>query len=407
MMRIVRIVAAVLVAAGLASRASGQEPASPMAAAPHSGPVAVSAELEGDEAETRLSIVLSGEVAATSFVIEAPDRVVVELPAVNFQLGPGARVHRKGLVAGLRCGLFGPGRARIVIDLAAPALVRSLQVSAGRVAGTRELGVVLARTDRESFRRAARSPAPETTGAIGRPPPTDLRPVVAIDAGHGGIDPGAIAANGAHEKDIVLAFAQSLRDRLVAGGRLRVVMIRPDDTFVPLDDRVRRGREAGADLFVSIHADSISRPSVRGATVYTGAERASDAESERLAVRENAADAAGGVTAAPAPIGITDILHDLTVRETRNLSHRFAGHLLKDLGETLRFSAQPHREAGFRVLRAHDIPSVLVELGYLSNLRDADLLMSEPWRASTSAAMAKAIDRFFAARLAGRAPVSP
>jgi N-acetylmuramoyl-L-alanine amidase len=231
--------------------------------------------------------------------------------------------------------------------------------------------------------------------------------VVVLDAGHGGIDPGTTAANGALEKDVVLLFAQALRQRLLKENRFRVVMIRDDDTFVPLDERVRRAREAGANLFVSIHADSIGVGSVRGATVYTGAERATDAESAKLADRENAADAAAGLPAEGPALAVSDILHDLTARETRRFSHRFAHLLLSDMGRATRWSAQPHREAGFRVLRAHDVPAVLVELGYLSNAKDADLLGSEPWRERASAAMAGAVTRFFGGRPSSHAAMSP
>jgi N-acetylmuramoyl-L-alanine amidase len=233
--------------------------------------------------------------------------------------------------------------------------------------------------------------------------------LIVLDAGHGGLDPGARATTGEYEKDIVLAFSEQLREALLASGRYRIQMTRDRDVFVPLDERVRRARAASADLFVSIHADSISRPSIAGATIYTGSERATDGESADLAARENAADAAGGLAGGGERNVVTDILQDLTLRETRKLTNRFATQLHGGLKRSIRFSAQPLREAAFRVLRAPDIPSVLVELGYLSNHRDAGLLTSEDWRRRTSNAMANAIDRFFAARVAGRsaAPVSP
>jgi N-acetylmuramoyl-L-alanine amidase len=186
-------------------------------------------------------------------------------------------------------------------------------------------------------------------------------------------------------------------------------MTRDRDIFVPLDERVRRARAAGADLFVSIHADSISSPSISGATIYTGAERATDVESATLAERENQSDANAGLSGSERPGGVSDILQDLMLRETRGFSHRFAGQLFGELKSTIRFSVQPHREAGFRVLRSADVPSVLVELGYLSNTADVAHLLSEDWRRSTAAAMANAVDRFFALRLAGgaSAAVSP
>jgi N-acetylmuramoyl-L-alanine amidase len=279
--------------------------------------------------------------------------------------------------------------------------------------------IELARTDREGLRRAASEarglPDPAQTATApadgrGERAPGDRRPLVVIDPGHGGIDPGAAAPDGTPEKDIVFAFSQKLQARLEAGGRYRVVMTRTSDVFVPLDERVRISRRAGADLFISIHADTISAGAgVRGMTVYTGAERASDLESARLAERENRADQAAGLDPGESAGDVADILQELTLRETRGFSHRFAGKLIADLKPVMPLNGHPHREARFRVLRAPDVPAVLVELGYLSNRKDADLLTSEEWRERSAAAMAGAVDRFFASRHArqGVAPVSP
>jgi N-acetylmuramoyl-L-alanine amidase len=234
--------------------------------------------------------------------------------------------------------------------------------------------------------------------------------VIVIDPGHGGIDPGAAAHSGVIEKDLVLSFAQQLKKKLEAQGRYRVLMTRDEDVFVSLGDRVRSARSAKADLFISIHADSISGgQDVRGLTVYTGSERASDAESARLADRENKADAAAGIDSGDSPDDVLDILQDLTLRETRSFSHGFATRLVGELDTIARLNKNPRREAGFRVLRAHDVPSVLVELGYLSSKQDLDLLMSEQWRGKMVSAMAVAVDRFFATRLArqGAAAVLP
>ncbi|MDB5512581.1 MAG: N-acetylmuramoyl-L-alanine amidase [Enterovirga sp.] len=371
--------------------------------------VAVAADVDGQGPKSLLSLTLSRRVAATAFVLDKPDRVIVDLPEVNFQLGSDGGRARDGLIASLRYGLFAPGRSRVVVELAGPATVTRIESVAGPLPGTSVLQVELTRADRDAFRAAVSSDRTDlvlTTGSIGGSSHGDPRPVIAIDAGHGGVDPGAIAANGAMEKDIAFAFASTLRDLLSGRGRYRVVMIRGEDVFVPLDERVKRAREAGADLLLSVHADMISSPHVSGATIYVGGEKATDHESASLADRENAADAAGGMGAAP-PTAVVDILHDLTVRETRGFSGRFAGLLRRDLGSVARLNTQPQREAGFRVLRSPDIPSVLVELGYLSNARDLDLMLSAEWRARTAGAMAAAVDRFFTARLASRAPLSP
>jgi N-acetylmuramoyl-L-alanine amidase len=373
--------------------------------------VAVAADLSQEAGRTRLTIALSKPVEATSFVLDKPARAIVDLPEVNFQLPPETSRHHLGLIKSLRCGLVGPGRSRIVVELSGPAIPVRTEMITG-ADGVPRLVVEFARSDREGFRRAAqagdRDSAIRVTGSI-TGAPKESRLVIVLDAGHGGVDPGATAVSGEVEKEIVLAFAERLRAALLASGRYRVAMTRDHDVFVSLDDRVRRARAAGADLFVSIHADSISSPAVRGATIYTGSERASDLESATLAERENSADAAGGIAGGPEPAGISDILQDLTMRETRGFSHQFAGQLFSELNPMIRFSAQPHREAGFKVLRAGDVPAVLLELGYLSNARDVESLLSEGWRRRTAAAMAKAIERFFALRLAGgaTAAVSP
>ncbi|CAA9359386.1 MAG: N-acetylmuramoyl-L-alanine amidase [uncultured Microvirga sp.] len=378
-------------------------------------PVAVAVDTESEGPSTRLTVTLSQAVEPRVFVMERPDRVVIELPEVNFQLAKEAGQGREGLISSFRYGLFAPGRSRLVIDLAQPALVSRTQTATRASDGAAVLTVELTRTDREAFRRAAKADeaahAPVQPAPTRRAAPGDRRPLIVIDPGHGGVDPGAIPAAAVFEKDIVFAFAQRLRRRLDASGRYRTLMTRDEDVFVALEERVRIAQAARADLMISIHADSISAaPHIRGMTVYTGAERATDPESARLAERENRADAAGGIEPASRPAEVADILQDLTQRETRGFSHRFAKRLLAQLEPVMPQSKKPHREAGFLVLRAPDIPSVLVELGYLSSRKDIGLLLSNEWRDRSAAAMASAIDLYFATRVAGdagAAAVSP
>ncbi|TNC16166.1 N-acetylmuramoyl-L-alanine amidase [Methylobacterium terricola] len=375
--------------------------------------VAIAAEVAASpEGGTRLTVVLSRPVEARAFVMERPDRAIVDLPEVNFQLPPEAGRKRDGLVASYRYGLFAPGRSRIVIDLAQAATVARVATTTRSRDGATLLTIDLARSDREAFRRAAQPPEPARPAGPASQHAGDSRPLVIVDAGHGGIDPGAIAGNGVYEKDIVFGVAQGLVQRLEAGGRIRVQMTRDRDVFVPLAERVRIARDARADLFVSIHADSISAaPQVRGATIYTGSEKATDAESARLADRENKADAAAGADQGEGPGDVADILQELTLRETRGFSARFAKGLFTRLSGVMEMSVKPHREAGFRVLRSPDVPSVLVELGYLSSKRDLDLLLSDEWRANVTGQMAGAIEAFFASRLppsvTARAPDAP
>ncbi len=373
--------------------------------------IAVAADLASEGDKTRLVFTLSREVAARVFSLERPDRLIVDLPEVNFHLPAEAGQKRAGVVSSFRYGLFAPGRSRVVIDLAQPALVSRVEVTAD-ASGIALLRIELTRADRQAFRKAVETvdASPDVTATGSAASQSDRRPLVAIDPGHGGVDPGAVAVGGAHEKDIVFGFAENLRRRLEGTGRYRVLMTRTEDVFVPLDERVRIAREARADLLISVHADSISAaPHVRGLTVYTGSEQASDTESQRLAERENKADAAAGLNPEAGPGDVADILQDLTLRETRSFSQRFGQTLVGVVNPVMPLSKKPQRQAAFRVLRAPDVPSVLVELGYLSSAKDIDLLLSESWRDRSTAAMAAAIDRFFATRVAGggTAPVSP
>ena len=202
------------------------------------------------------------------------------------------------------------------------------------------------------------------------------------------------------EKNLVLTFGLALRDRLEKSGKYRVVMTRTDDTFIALADRVKIARNESAALFVSIHADALPRGEgdAQGATIYTLSDKASDAEAERLADAENKSDAIGGVNLADEPTEVADILIDLAQRETKTFSNRFARMLMGEMKTTVRMHKHPLKSAGFRVLKAPDVPSVLVELGYVSNKGDLEHLVSENWRNKTVGSMAQAIDAFLAKR---------
>src|SRR5438132_4241213 len=210
------------------------------------------------------------------------------------------------------------------------------------------------------------------------------------------------------EKNLVLGFALALRDRIEKGGKYRVVMTRTDDTFIPLADRVKVARNQSAALFVSIHADALPRREgdAQGATIYTLADKASDTEAERLAEAENKADAIGGVNLTEEPTDVADILIDLAQRETRTFSNRFARLLNNEMKTTARMHKRPLKSAGFKVLKAPDVPSVLIELGYVSNKGDMENLLSEGWRTRTVGSMAQAIDSFLAKRLATDGPAN-
>jgi N-acetylmuramoyl-L-alanine amidase len=245
-------------------------------------------------------------------------------------------------------------------------------------------------------------PRPDATLAAGDDRPALPRlqqpavpPVVAIDAGHGGVDPGAISRSGLYEKHVTLAVAREVRDALQALGPYRAVLIRSRDRYIRLRDRVTMARRAGADLMLSIHADTMENPAVRGLSVYTLSERASDAEAAALADRENKADLIANLDLRGSTPEVTNILIDLAQRDTMNASARFAALAVNTMADDIRLLPRPHRFAGFAVLKAPDVPSVLIELGFLSNPGDERMLAAKPGRRKLGRAIARAVDAYF------------
>jgi N-acetylmuramoyl-L-alanine amidase len=386
-------------------------------------PVASDARLAGDIRQTRFILDLDKPVQFRAFALADPYRVVVDLPQVNFQLPSGVGAAGRGLVKAFRYGLVMPGGSRIVFDLTGPARIAKSYVLEAANGQPPRLVLELEHADRTAFvqslapesrpelrpgiaeaNAAARSDSSAATLPQG---PPDKRPVIVVDPGHGGVDNGT-QAGGADvmEKNLVLTFGLALRDRLEKSGKYRVVMTRTDDTFIALADRVKVARAEGAALFVSIHADALARGEgdAQGATIYTLSDKASDSEAERLADAENKSDAIGGVSLADEPSEVADILIDLVQRETKTFSNRFARILMGEMKNTVRMHKHPLKSAGFRVLKAPDVPSVLVELGYVSNKGDLEHLVSENWRNKTVGSMAQAIDTFLAKRLATAGP---
>jgi N-acetylmuramoyl-L-alanine amidase len=243
-------------------------------------------------------------------------------------------------------------------------------------------------------------PKPQTAAATGRPFPgaaTQQPPLVMLDPGHGGKDPGAIGVSGTYEKHVSLATALELKRQLSAGGRYRVELTRASDVFVPLDDRVAHAQARGAVLFVSMHADALSDHAVRGASVYTLATTASDAQTAALARRENSADRFLGPSWHGVSPEVARILGSLVRQETQRGSGRLARDLVGSLDQDLPMLANPDRHAGFVVLKAADIPSVLVEMGFMSNPRDEALLRQTDHRTLVARAMKRAVDAYFTA----------
>lgn len=360
-------------------------------------PVATDVRLEQQGETVKLSMALSTVIGVEAWVQAAPDRVIIELPSTNFQIQSGAR-KSAGFISAYRYGLFTADKARIIIDLSQPATIVKAEAKALR-GGLGELVIELRKTSRAEFlAEAAKAKKANTTVAAPAQakPPGETRRTVVIDPGHGGIDPGTVVASIA-EKSVVLNFGLALKEQLEASGRYRVIMTRDDDRFVPLADRVKVGQDEKADLFISIHADSLMQAKdVRGATVYTRSERATDAEAAKLAAKENEADAAAGLETSEEVQDVAGILIDLARRETRTFSGVFARNLVDKMGASVRMHKIPLRSARFWVLSAPDVPSVLIELGYMSSPKDAELLTSAEWRGKAVGAVGAAVEEYFA-----------
>ena len=397
--------------------ACAAEGESPSPAVVSNFPIASAVRLAGDGKQTRFVLDLDRPIQLRAFALADPYRVVVDIPQVSFQLPAGSGTAGRGLIKAFRYGLVMPGGSRIVFDLTGPAKIANSYVLEAANGQPPKLVLELEEVDRTGFVQslaaesrpqlrpaiadAADAVTPTTTATIAKPIALpDPRPLIVIDPGHGGVDNGT-QASGESEKNLVLGFGLALRDRIEKSGKYRVVMTRTDDTFIPLADRVKVARNQSAALFVSIHADALPRHEgdAQGATIYTLSDRASDAEAERLAEAENKADAIGGVNLTEEPTEVADILIDLAQRETRTFSNRFARLLMGEMKNTVRMHKHPLKSAGFKVLKAPDVPSVLIELGYVSNKGDLEHLVSENWRNRTVGSMAQAIDVFFAKRL--------
>jgi N-acetylmuramoyl-L-alanine amidase len=364
---------------------------------------------------------------ASAFMLDGPSRIAVDVAGAQ----AGGASASGGIVAQTRQGQFTPSTARIVFDLTSPAVVsggsfaedgRSLTLSLRPVSAS--AFSLASRSDRQSFsppfglrtgrnvelarnnvtvpldpppdRAAPR--APRISGARGT-----NRPLVVIDAGHGGHDAGALSSDGSRrEKDAALAIAKAIRDELAASGRVRVAMTREDDRFLVLGDRREIARRLKADLFLSVHADSAPNASARGATVYTLSEVASDRVAAQLAAKENKADVLNGVDLGGENNDVSSILIDLARRETMNVSSAFAALLQREMSPMVPFKGEFHRFAGLIVLKAPDVPSVLLETGYISNEADMRLLFSRDYQRDIAVGVRRAVEAHFARRLAQR-----
>ncbi len=365
---------------------------------------------------TRIVLDMDQKLAFDFFTLPAPYRVVLNLPEVSWNLDVNALPKQKGLLTRLRYGLFAPGASRMVFDVNAPVQVKKSfiikPVSGNRwrlvldltsTTETRFLETLAQQRARERKKRVAlatstpQSPRTATSRpALQRKTAHSSKHIIAIDPGHGGVDPGTIGRSGAREKNVTLALSRTLKRALEITGRYKVVMTRNRDIFLRLRDRVKVAREAGAELFISIHADSVSNHATRGLSIYTLSEKASDREAAKLAAKENKSDLIAGIDLTAESQDVTSILLDLAQRETMNQSTLLAQDLVRELRRQVRLLPNTHRFAGFAVLKAPDMPSVLVEAGFLSNRQDERNLLNRAYQRNLARAIVRGVDRHFA-----------
>lgn len=376
-------------------------------------PVATAARVAGDETRTRFVADLTVPVGYTVYVMANPYRVMIDLPQVSFALPEGAGDNTRGLVTQYRYGPVDQAQSRIVLDTDGPVLIDKAFLLKPKDGQPARIVVDIVRTSKEAFdaklaaendTATAEAADAASTQDEAAAEPVRQRKLVVIDPGHGGIDPGAIGIKKTKEKDVVLAFGLKLRKVLQETGTIDVVMTRDDDRFLTLRERVKVARDNQADLFIAIHADTVRGQDARGATIYTLSEKASDAEAEALAHKENRADIIAGVDLEAENQEVTDILIDLAQRESKTHSLVFAKKAVAEMSPVTAFTGKPMRSAGFMVLKAADVPSVLIELGFLSSKQDETQLTSPAWQQKVAAAMGRAVEKYFATQLAAKSP---
>ncbi|MEL6998035.1 MAG: N-acetylmuramoyl-L-alanine amidase [Pseudomonadota bacterium] len=342
----------------------------------------------------RIILTISEEPAFALFTLNDPDRLVLDLPAFDWHLTDEENATAIPYVSALRHGLFRRDRARIVMDLEQPLVVE--RAFSKPVQGTEPARLVidLAPTSRAAFDERAGWPENARWRETFPGEMSDRKDdaiVVAIDPGHGGIDPGANAGR-LQEKAIVLAFSKRLAAELEARQGFRPFLTRTDDIFVPLSERVALSHKAGANMLISVHADAVEAGIANGLSVYTLSEKGSDDAAEALAARENRSDVIAGADLGGETDKLTRLLVELAQRGTKVESQKLATAVLGALGDDLELlRTRPMRQANFRVLKAPDIPSILLELGFLNSVRDQKRLVDPAWQAAAARAVADGI----------------
>ncbi len=355
-----------------------------------------------------LRVALSQPVPWRLRLMQNPPRLVIDAREIDWRGVEALAVVRPGV--SLRAGAFRPGWSRLVLELAGPLKVAKAEMVTGEEP---RIELVLVPTDAASFAaEAARPDLPDWA----LPEAAELAPplaegagplVVVLDPGHGGIDPGA-EKEGHSEAALMLTFARELKDALVRDGRFRVVMTREEDVFVPLETRTSIARDAGADVFLSLHADALAEGDAQGATVYTLAEEASDEASAALAERHDRDDLLAGLDLSDQDDVVAEVLMDMARTETLPRTERLAGAMVTAIkGAEIRMHRHPHQEGGFSVLKSPDIPAALLEVGFLSSDRDFKRLADPAWRAKLAGALVRALGTWADEDAALRAAVAP
>jgi N-acetylmuramoyl-L-alanine amidase len=396
------LLAVLAVVTGLVAPVGAQEAVDPTVL-----PEIIDARLSSTPERARLILDLSGPTEFAIASLAEPNRIAVDARVGGLGFAVPPDVAGSGIVASYTVEMAETGRARTLVNLNLPAQVQQAYVLDAVADQPARLVVDFILDTPENF--AARAAAdlaaslanqgvvPETasTDPGTHVPVPEVRPLVVIDPGHGGIDNGASAGNGVHEKDIVLGFALALQQVLVDSGRFDVALTREDDTFLRLEDRVALARENKADIFISLHADSFQQEDIRGASVYTRDERATDVLDKVLADGENRTDIVAGFVLPDAQPAVVDILVDLMRRQMRRQSFLAAQAIIHQLEPSVSLRRFPVRQADFFVLQAPDVPSILVELGFLSNANDIANLQQSDWRDRVVAALARGIADYF------------
>jgi N-acetylmuramoyl-L-alanine amidase len=389
-----------------------------------------------EETETiEVAIKITGTTSFSATTSAEPNRLVIDFDKTTFDLALGAGRKRSGAISSFRYGVDSANKATIVFDSETPLLITKSGFGKKEKSGARTFNITLHKTSEQTFAMLAKPPnrLPDeqpsdlekltTNKALNIPPDqqekakpvasgagSTAKRIIVIDPGHGGIDPGAISKSGVLEKHVVLAYAEALKSELEKSGQLEIYLTRKGDKFVSLPNRVKISREKKADLFIALHADTLRGKTASGMTFYTLSNKASDEEAEALAQKENKVDVIAGLPFVKENPDVADILVEMAQHESMNHAVFLSRMAVERLKPITPLSGLPVRSAGFTVLRAPETPSILIELGFLSSQDDVTKLQSSAWRQKTAAAMASAIDAYFAENVPVNsisAPVTP